>query len=73
MKGIQKGKDDNENIVIRALSPMPKVTIKGNIDATISLFIENINPDFYAKSITGNNLSMTKVTVNTLKLGIVVC
>jgi len=72
VKGIQKGKDGTENIVIRSLSPMPKVTIKGKSNATISLYIENINPDFYAKSITSNNLSMTKVTVNTLKLDIAV-
>jgi Icc protein len=58
--------------VIRALSPLPKVTVKGNSDATISLLIENINPDFYAKNIVGSNLSMTKVTVNTLKIRIVV-
>lgn len=68
VKGIQKGKDNVENLVIRALSPLPIVTVKGDNADTISLQIENVNPDFYAKSNTGHNVSMTKVTVNTLKL-----
>ncbi|WP_291636604.1 metallophosphoesterase [Clostridium sp.] len=72
VKGLQKGNDGTKSLVIRALSPLPKVTVKGDSNATISLLIENINPDFYSKSIAGSNLPMTKVAVNTLKLSIVV-
>lgn len=72
IKGIQKGKDGTESLIIRALSPLPAITVKGNAAATISLLIENINPDFYAKSITVNNLPMTKVAVNTLQVKIAV-
>jgi len=69
VKGIQKEKDGTESLVVRALSPLPKLSIIGGSAAnTVSLLIENINPDFYAKSITASKLQMTKVTVNTLKL-----
>lgn len=67
VKGIQKGKDNTESLVIRALSLMPVVTVKGNNNANILLLIENVNPDFYAKSIEGNKLPMAKVAVNTLQ------
>lgn len=77
IKGIQNGKDSAGSIVsivsivIRALSPLPAVTVKGLRASAVTLRIENINPDFYAKNITGNNnLSMTKVTANTLQLSI---
>ena len=69
IKGIQNGRDNAGSIVIRALSPLPAITIKGNTASAVSLQLENVNPDFYAKSIAGNNnLRMTKITVNTLKL-----
>ena len=72
VKGIQKDKNGTQSLVIRALSPLPAFVVKADSSDTISLMIENINPDFYAKSIVGNKLPMAKVTVNTLKLSIAV-
>lgn len=72
VKGILKGKGGVENLVIRALSPLPAITVKGSNTDKISLLVENVNPDYFAKSIAGNNIPMTKVTVNTLKLTIAV-
>ncbi|HBW35834.1 metallophosphoesterase [Desulfosporosinus sp. BICA1-9] len=72
VKGIQKGKNGTESLVIRALSPLPTIQVKGSNAADILLLIENINPDFYVKSISGNNQPMTKETVNTLQLSIAV-
>lgn len=70
IKGIQKDKDGKKNLLIRALSPLPNITIMGNKVDNVLLLVENVNPDFYAKSIAGNNLQMTKVTVNTLQFSI---
>jgi hypothetical protein len=46
--------------------------VKGNGASNVSLLIENINPDFYAKSIASSKLPLKKVTVNTLQLNIAV-
>lgn len=70
IKGIQSDSAGNESIVIRALSPQPTVTVKGADAETVSLLMENINPDFYLKSMAENKLPMTKVTVNTLKISV---
>lgn len=72
IKGTQSNKVGTESLVIRALSPLPTVIIKGDNVGTVSLLIENIDPDFYAKSTTENKLPMTKVTVNTLQVSIAV-
>ncbi len=72
IKGIQKSADGTESLVIRALSPLPTIEINGNGSDVVSLMIENINPDFYAKSIKNDTLSMTKVTNNTLHFKITV-
>jgi Icc protein len=69
VKGIQKNGDGTESLIIRALSPLPAVTVTGNDADDVSLLIENINPDFYAKN-TVSNLKMTKVKVNALQLSI---
>ncbi|MGV8906094.1 MAG: metallophosphoesterase family protein [Acetobacterium sp.] len=71
VKGLQKGNDSTESLVIRALSPLPSISVTSKSATTVSLLVENINPDFYAQSIAGNNLSLSKVTVNTLQLSIV--
>lgn len=68
VKGIQKGKDGSDSLIIRALSPLPTVNIKSNAAANVSIQIENVNPDFYAKSITGSKLPMKKITADTLQL-----
>lgn len=70
VKGMQKGKDGNENLILRALSPLPAITLKSDTNAKITLLIENINPDFYAKSIESIKLPLAKVSVNTLQLNI---
>jgi hypothetical protein len=69
IKGIQKNQNGTESLIIRALSPLPRVTVMGNAADDVSLLIENINPDFYAKNAV-SNLKMTKVKVNTLQLRI---
>ncbi|SHI67502.1 metallophosphoesterase family protein [Parasporobacterium paucivorans] len=70
IKGIQKEKNGSESLVIRALSPLPSLKIKGKTAQNISLRLENINPDYYAGSIIANNLPTAKVTVNTLQLSV---
>lgn len=70
VKGLQKNQDGTESVLIRALSPVPAITVTGNSPEVISLQIENVNPDFYAKSIAGSNLQMEKIKVNTLELSI---
>lgn len=72
IKGIQKGKNNTESLVIRALSPLPTIKVKGDTASTVLLLVENINPDFYSQNITDNNLPMTKVTVNTLQFNVAV-
>lgn len=68
VKGLQKNMDGTESLVIRALSPLPTITIKSGGANSVSLILENINPEFYAKSAAASNLTMTKVTVNTLRV-----
>ena len=46
IKGIQRDKAGTESLVIRALSPLPTVIVKGDAVGNVSLLIENINPDF---------------------------
>lgn len=71
IKGLQKQRNGAESLVVRALSPLPTIDIKGNTDADISIMIENINPDFYAKSISSvYNQPLTKKSVNTLELSV---
>lgn len=67
VKGIQKNADGSESPVIRALSPLPSITVTSDTATAVSLMLENINPEFYAKATTASNMTMTKVTVNTLK------
>lgn len=67
VKGLQKNMDGTESLVIRALSPLPSITVMSSSANSVSLILENINPEFYAKSAAASNLTMTKVTVNTLK------
>lgn len=67
VKGIQSGNDGNR-LAIRALSPLPSVSVKAlNAPAqNILISIENINPNFYASS-TDKNLNPARITVNTLQ------
>jgi hypothetical protein len=69
VKGIQKGKDGAESLVVRALSPLPSLTVVSG-SKEISLLVENVNPDFYAKSIAEGGLSMSKEAANSLKINI---
>ncbi len=70
IKGIQKDKTGHDSLVIRALSPLPNVTVQGTAAGTVTLLLENINPDFYAESTTDSKLEMSKTTVNTLKINV---
>lgn len=70
VKGIQKDDKGNKNIVIRALGPLPDLEIKGYSDATISIYLENINPDLYANSIKKSNHKIVETKVNTLQFSI---
>lgn len=67
VKGIQKGKDGNQ-LVIRALSPLPAVAVKAANTSVqnVLISIENINPGFYSSSID-KNLKPARITVNTLE------
>lgn len=71
VKGMQKNQDGTESLVIRALSPLPAVTVRGNAADNVSLLIENVNPDFYAKN-ASVNFQMAKVKVNTVQLSVAV-
>lgn len=67
IKGIQQGNDGNQ-LVIRALSPLPVVTVKSTSAAArnVLISIENINPSFYSSSID-KNFKPTRTSVNTLE------
>lgn len=71
VKGIQKGEKGSSSLVIRAISPLPIADIKaGNMPVSnISITIENINPDFYAKRIE-KGLNPVRTSVNTLKFAV---
>lgn len=67
IKGIQKNEDGTENLVIRALSPLVSVQVKNNTlqSSKVLIQIENINPDFYSKSIE-KAFNPVRISVNTL-------
>lgn len=60
----QSDKVGTEILVIRALSPLPTVTVKDQDDDTVSLLIENINPDIYENILTksGKNFILNVIT-----------
>lgn len=68
IKGIQSGGEKGGSLVIRALSPLPIVDVKAaNMPAkSISITIENISPESYAKRIK-KGLNPVRTTVNTLQ------
>jgi len=70
IKGIQNENDNTQSVLIRALSPLPSVVVKADNPDTISLRIENINPDFYAQHVSSSDLAIAKETVNTLKFNV---
>ncbi|QAT50437.1 metallophosphoesterase [Caproiciproducens sp. NJN-50] len=66
VKGIQKD-DGGDRLVIRALSPLPTVTVKTNAPVrNLRISIENISPSFYSSSID-KDLKPARITVNTLE------
>lgn len=67
IKGIQKGKDGNR-LVIRALSPLPSVTVKATKAPVrnVLISIENVNPGSYSASID-KSFKPARITVNTLE------
>jgi hypothetical protein len=70
IKGLQKNSDGSQSLVIRAIAPLPGIMLSGNTDSSVSLQIENINPDFYAESVSSSNLTVTKITPNTIQINI---
>lgn len=70
VKGIQKDNKGKESLVVRALSPLPSIELKGNAAKDLLLRLENINPDFYAKRTSSSNIPSRKMMVNTLQLEI---
>ena len=52
IKGIEKEKN-YDSLVIRSLSPLPTITVKNttNTNQDITIYLENINPDFYSSKI----------------------
>lgn len=67
VKGRQKEKNQTYSIVLRALSPLPKIEVK-KITHPVDLILENVNPDFYIKHIHDNDIAFEKVAVNTLRI-----
>ncbi|MGB4405646.1 MAG: metallophosphoesterase [Sphaerochaeta sp.] len=73
MKGLQAGeKGKSASIVLRALSPLPSLTIQALTDGKISLLVENVNPDVYAKSIATENLMLEAVSANTVQIDFII-
>ncbi|SHJ07197.1 Calcineurin-like phosphoesterase [Dethiosulfatibacter aminovorans DSM 17477] len=72
VKGIINEKDGSQNLLIRALSPLPTIQIESDKTTSISLMLENINPDYYAQSVSDYGLPMAKLTVNTLQITVAV-
>lgn len=71
IKGFQRGKDGITRLVIRALSPLPKLELQGTGTEKISFLLENVNPEFYAKSIESYSMiQMEKTAANTLQLSV---
>ncbi|MCL2343721.1 MAG: metallophosphoesterase, partial [Firmicutes bacterium] len=69
VKGVQSGGFNGDSLVIRALSPLPSIEIKNGDQLyarTMSITLENVNPDFYAKQIDPS-LSPSRTAVNTLE------
>jgi hypothetical protein len=67
VKGIQKNQDGTESLLVRALSPLPSIQAEAASDTEISVQLENVNPDFYAKNAEGSGITMEKIKVNTLR------
>lgn len=68
VKGIQKGSDGQKRLVLRALSPLPTISIETKEKKQFSFILENINPDLYSKLLKTNHLQQVKLTPNTLQL-----
>lgn len=55
-------------MLIRALSPFPRIEIKGGKAQDVFLMLENINPKFYAKAVSSNEVVFTQTLANTLEI-----
>lgn len=67
VKGIQKN-STGDSLVVRALSPLPAVEVNNSNTSvqSISINIENINPELYSNSID-KSLAPSRIAVNTLE------
>lgn len=72
IKGVQKLSGEKEAMVVRALSPLPSIEVKGTNDSELTILLENINPEFYAKQLNNSSLStkitMARISLNSLEL-----
>ena len=70
VKGIQKS-PAGDSLVVRALSPLPAVEVKNSKPSaqSVSISLENINPDLYASSID-QSLAPSRTAVNTLEFSL---
>lgn len=66
IKGIWNDPASGKCLVIRALSPLPEVSVNAEAAKNISIRVENINPDFYAERFVNSRFKMTKLNTNTL-------
>lgn len=67
IKGTQEEKGHTA-VVVRALSPLPAIEVTGDTAAELTILLENVNPDFYASSISAGHVPAAKVAANTLRL-----
>lgn len=67
VKGLMEN-DGGRDIVVRALSPLPGLRVEGGDIGGLSLILENVAPDFYAKRAAGGALLMTKEAVNRVRI-----
>ncbi|AEV27931.1 putative phosphohydrolase [Sphaerochaeta pleomorpha str. Grapes] len=65
---IKDPSDNSTSIVIRALSPLPSLQVQATLQESISLIVENINPDLYAKALAGNKVDLQQVSNNSVRI-----
>lgn len=72
VKGIQKGKNPIERLVLRALSPLPEIEIKDiqGKSGEINITLENINPEFVMNSLKENNALIRETGSNSVSFSL---
>lgn len=69
IKGIQKDNEGNENILIRALSPIPAFKVRGENAGSAFVMLENISPEFYMENLASKGVAkvIEKTAPSTLR------